>query len=622
MHQSSHMPNIDSDYYKIFMQIANIVHQLVIKNRESIRKTAGEAPAPNPSFEQICDYLRGKMDSCPKKELIDDVLKRYPPEFVGKDFRGLNEEDCRNLFEVFNIVKYGSFSKCFFGDDWGSLPVGQFKYLQCNFYGARFIFEDENRQDFLTECDFNGESFFELSPNSSKTIFCKFNACNFHGRVSFYGGSSGELFSLSKIPVIGSKFPFGIAFHFFSFEESIDPATLMSWSFLDKENFGAIEFLSCIFNCRFLINRFRALSYESDEIDDCKLPFISFEDSVINKKFEIKEKKSEGLVFKNVKFCAVVDFNKTEVDYLQMERVDFIDFFAFEEVKVFEKKAKFKYVTFHGHATFRGAKFFDGLDLDRANFSGEANFLDVDVDASNLDEPNEQEKNKSTRETYRLIKHSFDKIGNHLEANKYFAKEMDKYRVDLDSGRLSFSEITDIKMPLREEEKVSIMFSYFFFPWLMFFIFSVFSAPLHLSFFLVCLYFLPFFKNKALLNEIVSNFARWVYGMNRKIPVYWLNKIFSDFGQNYLLSIGWLLLLMVLYFYIFILHRHFNLLYSEPSCEVFTGLYSKVNCLASGMIPFKDFLTSGMELLSLIFYVIFAVLVWQIVVALKRHTRR
>lgn len=269
---------------------------------------------------------------------------------------------------------------------------------------------------------------------------------------------------------------------------------------------------------------------------------INLEDSAFSKGFTIKRKEGSKLLnsilFNNVRFDGVAEIHGFRTRRASFLNLDSAKLFAFEKIEVLEQVV-FEYATFQGHATFRGTKFLGGLDLDRANFSGEANFLGVDADGGNIA--------NTTRETYRLIKHSFDKIGNHLEANKFFAKEMDKYREEVSGNK---------------------------------------SLPL---------------------------WDRAVFHINKNV---------SDFGQNYLLSIGWLLLFMVGYFYTFVLHRHFRLIHAKPSCDVFDNGYDTVNCLASGMIPFKGFLTNGMELFSLVFYIIFAVLVWQTVVALKRHTRR
>lgn len=46
------------------------------------------------------------------------------------------------------------------------------------------------------------------------------------------------------------------------------------------------------------------------------------------------------------------------------------------------------------------------------------------------------------------------------------------------------------------------------------------------------------------------------------------------------------------------------------------------NRFTSSIIPFKNILKEGMEFISLIFHIIFVSLVWQTIVAVKRHTQR
>ncbi|MBE0506904.1 MAG: hypothetical protein IBX50_09335 [Marinospirillum sp.] len=360
-------------------------------------------------------------------------------------------------------------------------------------------------QDFLfKKCHFLGSLKVDTKGNSVESHVDFFKSCRF--------GGSGK----AKLTVRNLHF-LGESLHDCSFEK-IDLDIKDSY-FKERVSLNGGRFSSIFFKGLKFAGKFE-IKYGSDKYN-LPPPFC--------------------IKISNVDFLGVSDFNGAPINELEFRRVDFRGFFAFEDVGVIDKGCQglFEYVTFHNHATFRGAKFLGGLNLDRANFSGEANFLGVDADGGNIA--------NTTRETYRLIKHSFDKIGNHLEANKFFAKEMDKYREEVSGNK---------------------------------------SLPL---------------------------WDRAVFHINKNV---------SDFGQNYLLSIGWLLLSMVFYFYTFVLHRHFGLIHPKPSCDVFGNWYDKVNCLASGMIPFNSFLTSGMELLSLLFYMIFAVLVWQTVVALKRHIRR
>lgn len=93
----------------------------------------------------------------------------------------------------------------------------------------------------------------------------------------------------------------------------------------------------------------------------------------------------------------------------------------------FSKKLIFKYVTFESFSHFRKAKLKKGLDLDYSNIQQEMNFFDV----KELDNP--ESKNNTSQETFRIIKHNFEKIGNKIEANKYHALELDRKQNNLES---------------------------------------------------------------------------------------------------------------------------------------------------------------------------------------------
>ncbi len=95
----------------------------------------------------------------------------------------------------------------------------------------------------------------------------------------------------------------------------------------------------------------------------------------------------------------------------------------------FEQKLIFQYVTFESYSHFRKAKLEKGLDLDYANIQNEMNFFDV----QKLDE--KEAKENTSQETYRIIKHNFEKIGNKIEANKYLALELEKKKIALENKK-------------------------------------------------------------------------------------------------------------------------------------------------------------------------------------------
>ncbi len=104
----------------------------------------------------------------------------------------------------------------------------------------------------------------------------------------------------------------------------------------------------------------------------------------------------------------------------------FNDFAGFENCifgtsdNLIEELAEFEYVTFKDILTLRNTKFLSGLDIENINLQNDANFLKTKVELKN-----------TPRETFRLIKHSFDKIGNILEANKFYSLEIQKKEKEL-----------------------------------------------------------------------------------------------------------------------------------------------------------------------------------------------
>ena len=159
---------------------------------------------------------------------------------------------------------------------------------------------------------------------------------------------------------------------------------------------------------------------------------------------------------------------------------------------------------------------------------------------TNIDEKN------TNRETFRIVKSSFDEIHNYIEANKYFSYEMKKYKEEL-------------KGTNKTQEKV-ILF----------------------------------------LNEKISNY-----------------------GQSYVKPIFYMIATSIIY-YLLILGYENNILYEiHPSSNGFLEkISSSVNNVSKNILPFSKALKSGMEFVSLLFYIIFASLIWQTLVAVKRHTRR
>ena len=285
-------------------------------------------------------------------------------------------------------------------------------------------------------------------------------------------------------------------------------------------------------NCSFL---------EEFTLNNCFIGEFTLDNSIFHSKFEFKENMVDEFNVFDTSHLKFVDMHATKFEKFNIDGSIFEDFVGFENCEFGvnngseEYVSKFTYATFLGFVNFRNTKYDSGLNIASINFKESPNFLNIWVNPSN-----------TNRETFRIIKHSFDKIGNRIEANKYFVYEMKKYKEEL--------------------------------------------------------------KNSHSKQE------RAVLFLNEKI---------SDFGQSYIKPTLWIIATSIIY-YLLILGYENNILYNmyPPANNAFSAISEVVNRIAENILPFKKFLKDGMEFISLLFHIIFAGLIWQTIVAIKRHTRR
>ena len=102
------------------------------------------------------------------------------------------------------------------------------------------------------------------------------------------------------------------------------------------------------------------------------------------------------------------------------------------------------------------------------------------------------------------------------------------------------------------------------------------------------------------------------------------NDWMSAFGFNYVLSLFWIFTFSVFYTVVLAYSRN-DWVYEYCGYRVseFIGVpLNFLNLLAENVIPYKSILEPGIEFASLLFYVVFTSLIWQTIVAVKRHTKR
>lgn len=444
----------------------------------------------------------------------------------------LDDEENRNLIRRTNTNDLIVLHNIFFPDRKSKDSFDYFKLLKffsgihlldCHLYIGDWQLEDINF--FFQDCIFYNQ--FDVTPVRmlSNDTNCLFSECEFKSEVKISPTELNSIFEDSLFS--GCSFENDLVI-----ESSIFKKEVISYTDNAQSDFFSIEISKCIFEDKIKIN-------------NMNLAYLSIEDTEFQSKLEIKETIAQVFIFKNSNVSKVFDLFGSSFIKAEFSKSIFNDFAGFEDVQFGSEQEKgnrefltiFKYVTFMDFSSFRGAKFSSGLDFSKTNLKDTPNFLDVNVGFKN-----------TTRETFRIIKNSFDDVGNNIEANKFFSYEMRAYMIELSNKK-------------------------------------------------------GFFLEKVVLY---SNF------------------IISDFGRNYIRPLLILVCLLFIYVksYIFYKVWYQSSIYTLP--DILSGMSEELNAGAKGFLPFARFIEAkkGFEFISVLFYILFAILIWQIVVAVKRHTQR
>ncbi|WP_372815929.1 hypothetical protein [Psychrobacter sp.] len=470
--------------------------------------------------------------------ILDDVLLRYIPD--SEDERYINE-----------IEKYRKNNKCLYDS---MIFKEKFCEYKIGFHGI--LFPSTSLIDY-TETLMIFENIW-------------FNKCVFY--VKFFNLKSTGVFFEECV---------------FKYDIYIKPATL----FLLKENY---IFYQCVFEDKVYIGREGRYKYIFGEslFSGCVFEnSIKFRNAILKKEpflgIDERELKLSTLEIYDCNFDGGFKLNSTHISYLWIEntnfligfwmlkanittlncinavidglfdasnssfvrakfnRTKFLDVADFEEVKFGKTNAEFlnsgedttqfKYVTFMNAANFKNTSFSYGLDFENVDLREQPNFLKSNINPHD-----------TNRETFRIIKYSFDSRGNKIEAGKYHAYEMNAY-----INELSFSK----------------------------------------------------------------NF--W------QLVILHANNLISRFGQSYIIPFALLVGSVSLYSYLLNSYKkslQFRTYELSYGVECITEW---LNTIARNFLPFARFISDkrGFEFVSLFFYIIFAILIWQIIVAVKKQTQ-
>ena len=397
-----------------------------------------------------------------------------------------------------------------------------------NNQGADKVLFECNKIEF-DKCIFH----HSLNETINETIEFKFKGCIFNNDWK-------HLYS-NKVKYYDCKF------ENYKLDESID-------------EIGNLILQKCKFENDFLITSLRG------DKKEFKIEKIDLKESTFNKEVKIQFCDIKDVNFYNTTFEDIADFYNTTFEKVNVERTDFEKMVIFTEV-IFNCDVNFKYTTFGGNAMFQSTTFKNRINLEKSFIHNEMNFVNANI--NNVDK----------KETARIIKHSFDKINNIIEANKYYALEMKK----------------------REEELKDNWFEWFVFK----------------------------------IHGIASNHSQdWKLALFWIINIGFIAALFDFYTKNCAINFNFQSLLTVIFLVIVVLLIDFILKCEEKIFSMFLlfGFYliyrfitadSYLTNFANVINPFS-IMTKGetLNLGMLIFKVIIAYLMYQFVVSVRQNTRR
>lgn len=550
--------------------------------------------APYTEFEsslvtQIKNQIPTNVIGEPYKELIQnlnlnlyfhpdrntqELLRNIKVKYSGMTFSDKNIKFSKLIKVLLRCLDRVEFLNCIFKSEFIDRDINTY-FEKCIFEINHWVearSEIENDQIYhYIQCTFLKDVLIIPSELSKKIYFNVFKSCFFYKDIY-----------IRDLTFEKSLFYFTDPLYVLDPTHKKIDCNLYLESIKKEYRFNYIKIINCVFESDFKLNGLSENVYEefrkkSDNIDSeiLKVGFLNIINTKFKGKFEVKFRHLDQIKFLNSNVDLIFDLFESEFLKANFDKCIFSDFAGFEDVRFGSEREKsneefltiFKYVTFMDFSSFRSARFNSGLDFSKTNLKDTPNFLDVHISPENTD-----------RETFRIVKKSFDDAGNKIEANRFFVKEMNAYQRELIKTR--DKEVRHIKNLKNSGKKNEV----------------------------------KLYKNSKGYKS--SQRARWVFN---------INSFTSEFGGNYVRPISILFFLAIIYTSITLWHEwYFKSHEYFMSWKWFDVISKPFNEFAINILPFRIFIKdrSGIEFISLIFYILFAILIWQIVVSVKRHTQR
>lgn len=348
----------------------------------------------NISYNLLNSYFNNEIvdNEVLRKEVVE-YLKIHQLYLFGIKMPSNRYHDAKSYTDLFKPFSTITFDECdFYNSSFNNINVNPNSLL--GEIKIRLLFKACNFYNIFTVDNFTDEYYNDFS---------KFDNCVFYKKVWIYGLIGSPLFSRCS-------FKNDLSFNLCHFTNK--PFNNGDW--ICKDKITSIEILNCNFDDKFILNKHEVTDFRCEK-------------TMFKNKFEFEENKVNQLKIFDCNFYKVSDCFGSEFTKFSITKSIFEDFIGFEQCKFgiddnsTDNPANFEYVTFESIINFRGAEFKNGLNIETINPKEPPNFFGV----MKIDH------NGTNRETFRIVKHSFDSVGNFIEANKFFKMEMEKYQEEL-----------------------------------------------------------------------------------------------------------------------------------------------------------------------------------------------
>lgn len=341
-------------------------------------------------------------------EHLDSFFKNETIIFEQIFFPTYDARDKFNYMKIIKKLKKIHFDTCKFKAKFFDLTDIEVFFQDCEFFDSYSILNSD------------------ILKNESNIIY---QNCVFHQDVSI-SKVNDEGNKINHTLFSDCKFKKDLKAEKIEFEKGIFNNTEFDKFLDDKEylEINKLEIIKCIVKNNFIFR-----GYTVNKID---LTDTVFEQDV-KVKIQFCDIKEEA-IFYNTKFKDLADFYQTKFKKVDFGRTDFEKISVFSECE-FYCDVDFKYTKFLGKSIFRDTVITGELDLRNSIFDDEANFLDITSKKRKKSYKDEyigdsQEIKVSNRETARIIKNFYDSSNNIIEANKFYALEMEKRKYELNEA--------------------------------------------------------------------------------------------------------------------------------------------------------------------------------------------